>query len=240
MLVLNPKQIQLFDAKIKAQFVEKLTGQLSQEYPEIFQPLPQALALRMVAKKIAYAQFQYQILYQNALTTYLHYCCAIGPGFDLQPEIQNALYDLSRYPDDIPDQLPDLVSAEAWEAAEQQSRQSDWFNTDPESLPDHIAAHLCWAMAALAKTQKKANTTPEDAALTLFINQSMQLARKYQIIDAKGMTAFGICQILLGTDFYLQTSKPWIAPIFHDPAILPMLRGATLAGCVELEWELVL
>jgi len=68
----------------------------------------------------------------------------------------------------------------------------------------------------------------------------MQLAHQYQIIDAKGMTAFAICQILLGTDFYLQNTKPWIAPIFNDTAILPVLRSATLAGCVELEWELAL
>ncbi|MCL7422413.1 MAG: hypothetical protein M8364_16100 [Methylobacter sp.] len=240
MIVITPSQMQQFNKDVRTRFAVRLTEQLRPDYPELFQILPQGLAQRMVAGKIDYAEERYEIHYQNALTTYLHYCCAIGPAFDLQPEIQAVLDDLSLYPDDIPDRLPELVSDAAWADAAQKARRRGWFASDPARLPDQVAARTCWAMAALAAQQSRAQAPPDEMTLNAFIGQSMQMARRHQIIDAAGMTAFAVCQSLLGKDFYLMHAKPWLAPIFSDPAILPTLRGVTLAGCVELEWGIEL
>ena len=109
MLIISPEQKRMFTEKIRAQFAEKLTGQLQADYPELFHPLPPALALRMVSKKIDYAQYRYEINYKSSLTVFLHYCCAIGPAFDRQPDIQAVLDDLSLYPDEIPALLPEVV-----------------------------------------------------------------------------------------------------------------------------------
>ncbi|MEF3075929.1 hypothetical protein V2P20_12915 [Methylobacter sp. Wu1] len=236
MIVITPSQMQQFNTDVRTRFAARLTGQLRPDYPELFQILPQGLAQRMVAGKIDYAEERYEIHYQNALTIYLHYCCAIGPSFDLQPEIQAVLDDLSLYPDDIPDLLPDLISDAAWADAAREANRRDWFTSDPARLSDEVAARTCWAMAALAAQQSRPQAPPDEMALNTFIGQSMQMARRHRIVDAAGMTAFAVCQSLLGKDFYLMHAKPWLAPVFNDPAILPTLRGATLAGCVELEW----
>ena len=240
MLTISSHQMQLFNTEIKNRFATKLTGQLGPEYPEWFQPLPQGLAERIVAGKINYAEERYKIRYQNALTTYLHYCCAIGPGFDLQPEIQSFLDDSSLYPDDIPDLLPGRVSDEAWSEAEQQVRRNAWFYPDSATLTDQVAARTCWALAELAEKQSNIKAPSDELSLKMFILQSMQAAHEHQIDDAMGMTAFAVCQIILGKDFYLKQTKSWLTPIFHDPAILPELRGATLVGCTELEWGIEL
>lgn len=240
MIVIDSGQMRQLDADVKTRFADKLTGQLQAEYPDRFRMLPAALAKRILAGKIDYAEDRYQIRYQNALTAYLHYCCAIAPAFDLQPDIQAVLDDLSLYPDDIPGLLVERVSDQAWAEAAQNARRSDWFVSRPEHLADQVAARTCWAVADLAVRQSREQGPPEDAALSGFIAQSMQAAGRFRIVDAKGLTAFAVCQSLLGMDFYRQSARPWLAYIFNDAAILPELRGSTLAGCVELEWKLEL
>ena len=240
-MIFSPEQKRLFTDSIRSQFAEKLTGQLQTEYPDLFQPLPPPLALRMVSNKIDYAEYRYEIRYQSSLTVFLHYCCAIGPAFDRQPDIQAVLDDLSLYPDDIPALLPDAVEEEAWEEAEHLARRADWFEPDqPGQLPDQVAARMCWAMAALAKHLPNVKLPPDEASLNQFVNQSIPTARSCHIQDADGVAAFALCQSLLGRDFYHQSTKPWVAAVFSDPAILPALRGPTLAGCVELEWGIQL
>ncbi len=240
-MIFSSEQKRLFTDSIRSQFAEKLTGQLQAEYPDLFQPLPPPLALRMVSNKIDYAEYRYEIRYQSSLTVFLHYCCAIGPAFDRQPDIQAVLDDLSLYPDDIPALLPDAVEEEAWEEAEHLARRADWFEPNrPGQLPDQVAARMCWAMAALAKHLPNVKLPPDEASLSQFVNQSIPTARSCHIQDADGIAAFALCQSLLGRDFYRQSTKPWVAAVFNDPAILPVLRGPTLAGCVELEWGIQL
>ena len=237
MLIIRPDQKQSFTDTLRAQFAAKLTGQLQTDYPELFQPLPPPLALRMVSQKIDYAEYRYEIHFQSALTVFLHYCCAIGPTFDLQPDIQEVLDDLTLYPDDIPALLPDAVDEEAWEEAVQASRRADWFDHDkPGQLPDQVAARLCWALAALAPSLPDIKLPLDETSLSQRVTLAIDSAHQQQIQDADGITAFALCQTLLGRDFYRQSPKPWVAAVFTDPAILPALRGATLAGCVELEW----
>ena len=241
MLIISPEQKRMFTDKIRAQFAEKLTGQLQADYPELFHPLPPALALRMVSKKIDYAQYRYEINYKSSLTVFLHYCCAIGPAFDRQPDIQAVLDDLSLYPDEIPALLPAAVDEEAWEEAAQTARRADWFEPDPPGqLADQVAARLCWALAALATAFPSLKLPPDETHLSQFVAHSMPAAQACQIRDADGLAAFAVCQSLLGRDFHRQATKPWVEPVFNDPAILPGLRGATLAGCVELEWGIQL
>ncbi len=237
MLIFRPEQMQSFTDSIRAEFAKKLTGQLQSDYPELFQPLPPQLALCMVSNKIDYAEYRYEIRFQSALTVFLHYCCAIGPSFDLQPEIQAVLDDLTLYPDDIPALLADVVEEEAWEEAEQMARRADWFDSNqPEQLPDQVAARLCWALAELAPRLPSIKLPPDETTLCNFVTTAIQSAAQQHIHDADGIAAFALCLSLLGRDFYQQTTKPWVAAVFHDPDILPALRGPTLAGCVELEW----
>jgi hypothetical protein len=241
MLIIRPDQMQSLTDRIRAQFAAKLTGQLQTEYPELFQPLPPRLALRMVSAKIDYAEYRYEIRFQSALTVFLHYCCAIGPAFDRQPDIQEVLDDLSLYPDDIPALLPDAVDEEAWEEAEQVARRADWFDPDqPGQLADQVAARMCWGLAALASHQPHIKLPPDETSLNQFVSQSISAAQSSQIRDADGVAAFALCQSLLGREFHRQADKPWVEAVFNDPAILPALRGATLAGCVELEWGIQL
>ncbi|MGR8929555.1 MAG: hypothetical protein ACU836_02860 [Gammaproteobacteria bacterium] len=236
MITIRPEQMQQMSATVRSRFAAKLTHQLQAEYPELFQALPNGLAERMVSNKIDYAEDRYEIHYQNALTTFLHYCCAIAPGFDAQPEIQEVLDDLSLYPDDIPDLLPEVVIDEAWQEAAENARRSDWFGPNPKQLKDHVAVRTCWAMAAIAAKQSRIQSAPDEEALSKFIDHVIEIASSHRIVDPAGVTAFAVCQSVLGPDFYRRPTKPWIAPIFSDPAILPSLRGMTLAGCVELEW----
>ena len=237
MLIIRPDQMQSLTDKLRAQFAEKLTGQLQAEYPALFQPLSHQLALRVVSTKIDYAEYRYEIRFQSALTAFLHYCCAIAPAFDRQPDIQAVLDDLALYPDDIPALLPDAVPEAAWAEAAQASRPADWFEPDqPGQLPDQVAARMCWALAALGPRLPNIKLPPDEASLSRFVADAIQAAKLHQIQDADGITAFALCRNLLGRDFARQAPKPWVAAVFHDPAILPALRGATLAGCVELEW----
>jgi hypothetical protein len=237
MLIIHPDQMQSLTDRIRAQFAAKLTGQLQTDYPELFHPLPPQLALRMVSAKIDYAEYRYEIRFQSALTVFLHYCCAIGPAFDRQPDIQEVLDDLTLYPDDIPALLPEAVDEEAWEEAVQAARRADWFDPDqPGQLADQVAARMCWALAALAPQQAQIKPPPDEASLGQFIAQSIPAAQSSQIRDADGIAAFALCQSLLGRDFHRQAAKPWVDAVFNDPAILPALRGPALAGCVELEW----
>jgi len=241
MLIIRPDQMQSFTDRIRAQFAAKLTGQLQADYPGLFQPLPPPLALRMVSGKIDYAEYRYEIRFQSALTVFLYYCCAIGPAFDRQPDIQAVLDDLTLYPDDIPALLPDAVDEEAWEEAAQAARRADWFDPDkPGQLADQVAARLCWALAALAPRLPDIKLPQDEATLSHFVTAAIQSAQQQHIKDADGIAAFALCQSLLGRDFHRQTPKPWVAAVFNDPAILPALRGATLAGCVELEWGIQL
>ncbi|MFA5983573.1 MAG: hypothetical protein WC782_06125 [Methylococcaceae bacterium] len=240
MLTLTQHQLDQLDAEARSQFAALLTGQLQADYPALFQPLPQALAQRMVAHKIDYAEERYDIHFQSALTTYLHYCCAIGPKFDEQPEIQGMLDNLSHYPDDIPDLLADEASEAAWSEADDNARRSHWFGQDGSQLNGHIAARTCWALADIANKQSNIQPITDDATLTNFIATAIQTARQQQITDAKGITAFAVCQHVFGKHFYQQQSKDWVALIFTDSSMLPWLRGTALALGVELEWQLEL
>ncbi len=241
MLTLSEQQLHLLDTQARTKFAALLTSQLQADYPELFQPLPPALAQRMVARKIDYAQDRYSIEFQSALTTYLHYCCAIAPNFDEQPDIQAMLDDLSHYPDDIPDLLADKASEDAWAEAEANAQRSGWFdNADETQHNDHIAARTCWALATIATRQDHTQQFADDTALTSFIAQAIQTARQQHITDTKGIIAFAVCQHVFGRQFYQQHATPWISSIFNDPAVLPSLRGFALVGCVELKWELEL
>ncbi|MFZ6747630.1 hypothetical protein [Undibacterium sp. Ren11W] len=246
MITITFDQLRLLDSDIRHKFAVKLSTQLRADYTDLFAPLPPALTQRMVARKIDYAEERYEIHFQSALTTYLHYCCAIGPAFDTQSEIQSVLDDLSLYPDDIPDLLPDRVSDQGWEEADQQARKngkSAWFDATPKGLSDEVAARFCWAKhASNLETLHQESPTNEtaDADLTAYITKAMQAARTHQINDATGMAAFAFCMDVLGADFIRLHGKAWVPAVFHDTAILPVLRSATLVGCTELEWRIAL
>lgn len=239
MLKIRPDQFRQFKHHVKQRFAAKLTGQLQSEYPEWFQCLPEPLAVRLVSDKIDYAQYRYEIQLQSSLTTFLHYCCSISPGFDLQPDIQEALDDFSHYPDDIPDSLPEIIGEEVWEHAAQQANKGYWFS-QLTPLPEQVAIRLCWAMDALAKQQNKIQTPPDFGTLLGFCTGIVSYVQHYQITDAAGATAFAVCQSLLGRGFERQSARPWVPKVFGDPELLPVLRGPTLAGCVELEWGISL
>lgn len=234
MIALTTDQFAALDDDVRTAFARELTRQLSGEYPDLFASLPPGLAQRIVARKIDYAQEQYDIEFQSTLTTYLHYCCAIGALFDLQPDIHAVLTDLSLFPDDIPDLLPERVADKAWAQAERSATRRDWLVDEQLGTNDRVAARFCWALP------QRADTLMTDAGLSAFITQSIATATEWHIEDETGQVAFAVCQTLLGEDFYNRRSKPWVPPVFHDPEILPMLRGVTLAGCTELEWGLTL
>lgn len=240
MINLTHRQIQALNADTRAKFAAILTAQLQKDYPELFAPLPFELAIRMVAGKIDYVGERYQIHFQSALATFLHFCCTIGPGFDHQGDIQTALDDLTQYPDDIPNQLPAIIRKQAWVDSERLSKRHHWFDSNKSDITDHIAARTCWALAEISRQRYIAQLNSNDSDLTDFIAQSVQAAEKHEITDPKGITAFAVCQSLWGNEFYKQHQKPWIAPIFNDPAIKPWLRSSALAGSVELEWNIEL
>jgi len=233
MITLSPQQLNVLDSQVKEAFATKLTHTLIATYPALFTPLPVELAQRLVAAKISYAETRYQLRFQSALSTYLHYCCAIGARFDQQAEIQGLL-DGVDYPDDMPNRLADKVSEQAWDEAEQSASFQDWLDSTALNLHDKVTARYCWA---LANTNDAIPTGP---ALGSFIRNSIRTAKQHHIVDESGCVAFAVCQTRLGKDFYSQQALPWVPIVFNDPEILPFLRGLTLAGCTELEWSLSL
>ena len=250
MLKLDPGQMHLLDRRARERFRSLLSAQLRAAYPALWTPLPIALAERIVGARIDHAQERYDIHFQSALTTFLHYCCSFGAHFDRQPAIEAVLDDPTLFPDDIPDLLPARAGDAAWAAALHDARRSDWL--DRLAQPDRVAARYCWA---LHEQQRRTSTYPtedraddraddraedpaEYPALREHIAASIAAAQQHRIGDDAGLAAFALCRTLLGREFDKGDGKPWVRPIFNDPAILPALRGATLAGCAELEWAL--
>lgn len=229
MVALTAQQLDTLDRYVNQRFVATLAAELVAIYTTLLQPLPLPLVQRMVSRMIDHAETAYGIAQQNALTTYLHYCYAIGPNFDQQPAIRKALTDVTEYPDDIPSQLPDKISPKVWRLAEEQADLNAWFDNSPTGIADRCMARYAWALPAHASKQT-------EAEINSHLLLAREQARALKIADEDGLIAVMVCQRVLGPAFTTLHQPHWISPICDSRQLPVVLRSATLRGCLELDY----
>ena len=208
MLNLAATQMASLDSAQQQGFEQTLAQMMRSDYP-VPALMPPAVLARVVNTGLRRAS-TYGLTQQRSLGNFVLLMAGVAPNFDLHPAVHDALTQPGLPPDQRPEQLVQLVSADQWEEVAAQAGHIGWHlasDTYGASRPARIAAALPQVAAQSTRYMRPLDDAQAQAAC--------QAAQAHGWTSEDTQFSYAAAVMAWGPGFSQDRERhPWLADVF--------------------------